>query len=97
MTLLWKTKSDRSISIMKDRISGLLYHYHTGILQGRWAFRLGIDKEYHHGYVFSRQKDLAYDKWYYLFMKNREILVVALEILLKVKFMSRKSSDQLSY
>jgi len=27
MTLPWKTKSNRSISVMKDRISKLLYHY----------------------------------------------------------------------
>ena len=62
MTLLWKTESDKSISIIEDRISGLLDYYYTDILQERWAFRLDIDKEYYHGDVFYGQVDLAYNK-----------------------------------
>ena len=32
-TLLWKTKSDKSIFIIEDRISRLLYYHHENILQ----------------------------------------------------------------
>ena len=35
MTLSWKTKLDRNITIMKDRISRLLHHHCEGMLQGR--------------------------------------------------------------
>ena len=31
-TLLWKTKSNRSIHVMEDRISRLLYYCHEDIL-----------------------------------------------------------------
>ena len=46
---------------MEDRISKLLHYHYVGILQGRWAFRLDVDKEYHCSDVFSRWVDLAYD------------------------------------
>jgi len=39
---------------MEDEISRLLYHCHMGILQGKWAFRLDVNKEYHYEDVFSR-------------------------------------------
>jgi len=32
------------------------------MLQGRWAFRLDVDKEYYYGDVFSGWVDLVYDK-----------------------------------
>jgi len=38
MALLWKIELDRSISIMKDGISGLLDHCYVGMLQERQAF-----------------------------------------------------------
>ena len=68
MTLPWKTKSDKSIPIMEDRTSELLYYYHMNVLQEggyheRQAFRLDFDKKYHCGNVFSRQVDLAYDRY----------------------------------
>ena len=62
MTLPWKTESDRSISVMEYEIYRLLHHCYIGMLQGRWAFRLDIDKEYHCGNVFFRQIDLVYDR-----------------------------------
>jgi len=46
---------------MEDIISGLLHYCHEGMLQGRWAFRLDVDKEYHCRNIFSRQMNLAYN------------------------------------
>jgi len=46
---------------MKDGISRLLHHHHKGILQGRWACRLDVERQYYCSDVFSKQVDLAYD------------------------------------
>ena len=68
MTLPWKTRSDRSISIIEDGISGLL-HYCCMVCckedgcYGKWAFRLDVNKEYHCRNIISKQVNLAYDKF----------------------------------
>ena len=49
---------------MEDKISRLLHYYHVGVLQGRWAFRLDVDKKYYYGNMFSKQVNLAYDKYH---------------------------------
>ena len=55
-TLLWKTKSNKSIPVMEDGISRLLYHHHDycittmracckkGDYHGRQACRLDVEK-----------------------------------------------------
>ena len=49
MTLLWKTESNRSISIIEDRISELLHYYYKacyekGSYHRRWACIVDIGK-----------------------------------------------------
>jgi len=52
MTLPWKAKLDRSISVMENRISRLLHQHYAGVLQERWLpwkagfFELDVDKGY---------------------------------------------------
>ena len=45
MTLPWKTESNKSISVMKNEISGSLhYHYEKGGCCGRQTCRLDVNK-----------------------------------------------------
>ena len=71
ISVVWPLLSQAEISVlrywkeynstMKNEISRLLHHCYVCILWGRWAFRLDVDKEYHHRDVFSRQVDLVYN------------------------------------
>ena len=63
---LWKTKLNRSISIMEDGIPGGLQHRHKtccekGGPRGRQACM--VRKWFHHGDVVSRQVDLYMTNW----------------------------------
>jgi len=61
VTLLWKTKLNRSISAMEDRISGWLQHCHKMCCEKGGCYRRQacmIWRWFHHGDVISRQVNL---------------------------------------
>ena len=68
MTLLWKTKSNKSISIIEDGISELLYHYYEVHCEKdsycrRQLVQWTLRKQYYYRDIFSRWMDLAYNTY----------------------------------
>jgi len=62
---------------MENRISKLLHYYCESMLQeGRQVCRLDVEKQYHHGDVFSGWIDLVYDRILYSSSSNTSFFIV---------------------